>query len=170
MTNEDYQVTITEFLPALAEPLETPDEVSVRLDIDVSGGTLNFIMVDTTAWPPGSDGRAVTKDEDGNICLVVERGRDRIFTFDLSPDWRWTFDPAVNQAGIPMTFKRGEAKLYRVTDIKGPQLKIHAKARPNMPSGGARDFFNLHVLVTQDSGDPIALRIDPIMDNPPDKP
>ncbi|WP_296680654.1 hypothetical protein [Novosphingobium sp.] len=159
-----------EYLPSLDQELDTPDQVSVKLDIKIHGGTLNFIMIDTTPWPEGSDGRAVTTDADGNTCLVVERRQDRIFTFDLSPDWRWTFDTKANSAGAPLTFKRGDARLYRVTDVTEKQLVIHAKARPNMPTGGARDNFNLYVLMDQDKGEAIPLRIDPTTDNPPDHP
>lgn len=162
-------VTI-EYLPGLEGELESPDRVSVRFEIEPHGGTLNFIMVDTTPWPPGSNGRAVIKDDDGNTYLVVERGQDRIFDLELSPNWRWTFDRNANPVGEPITFKRGDAPLYRVVWISPTKVEVYAKARPHMPTGMARDFFNIYVLFEQDSGSPVAMRIDPGTNNPPMRP
>lgn len=164
------QITTTEYLPSLTEPLTDPDRVSVRLDIFADGETLNFLMVDTTDWPPGSNGRAVVKDEDGNTYLVVERNQDRIFNFSLSSKWLWTFDFGANAQNEPITFKKGEAPLYKVTRISETEVEIFARARRNMPTGGARDYFNVYVLMEQLSGTPIALRIDPGTDNPPSRP
>ncbi|MBS0476168.1 MAG: hypothetical protein JSR28_13620 [Proteobacteria bacterium] len=159
-----------EYRPVLEGELASPDRVSVQFDIKPDGGTLNFIMHDTTDWPPGSDGRALVKDSEGNTCLAVERGQDRIFTFSLSPNWRWTFDLKANGPGEPMTFKKGDAPLYKVTVVSDTQIEIYAKARPHMPTGTALDLFNLHVLMMQDSGTPISLRIDPGTRNPPPYP
>lgn len=160
-------IATVEYPPGLATELDGADEVSVRLDCFMNGGNLNFLMVDTTPWPPGSHGRAVVKADDGNTYLVVERGRDRIFDFSLSPKCNWVFDTNANPLGEPITFKKGDAQLYKVTPVSPTSLQIYAKARPNMPVGNARDLFNIHVLLTQDSGTPIALRIDPGSDNPP---
>lgn len=159
-----------EYLPSLPDRLDQAEQVSVRLDIRVNGGTLNFVLVDTTQWEPGSKERAVEKDAAGNTCLVVERGRDRVFTLELSPDWNWSFDKNGNNAGAPLTYKRGNAQLYRVSDITERSLKMYAKALPNPPGTGATDSFNLYVLFEQDSGDPIPVRLDPITLNPPPRP
>lgn len=167
---EITEVVTIEYLPGLDCDLESPDRVSVRFEFEPRGGTLNFKMIDTTPWPPGSNGRAVMKDTDGNTYLVVERGQDRIFDFELSPNWRWQFDRNANTVGEPITFKRGDAPLYRVVWVSPTRLEIYAKARPHMPTGMARDFFNIYVLFDQDSGTPIALRIDPGTNNPPRDP
>ncbi|PKB14448.1 hypothetical protein B0I00_2036 [Novosphingobium kunmingense] len=166
--NEDNRIECeSEYVPSLPDALDDPEKVSVRLDIVVNGGALNFVLVDTTAWPPGSDKSAVGKDAAGNICLVVEKGRDREFTLELSPDWRWTFDPRGNPAGAPLTYKRGNPRLYRVSNIADRSLTIDAKARPDAPKDGAEDFFNIYLLFEQDSGVPIPVRLDPITQNPP---
>lgn len=168
MMTEDERIDCgPEYLPMLEESLESAEEVSVRLDIKVNGGTLNIVFVDTTQWGPDNPGHAVARDASGNTCLVVDRNQDRIFNLALSPDWRWKLDPRGNSAGAPVTFKRGDPHLYRVSDLTDQTLKLHAKARPSAPKEGVQDFFNLYISLEQDSGDPIPVRIDPITQNPP---
>lgn len=159
-----------EFLPSLSEALTDAQKVSVRLDIVVDGGALNFVLVDTTPWPAHSTEHAVGTDAAGNTCLLVESGQDREFTLKLSPDWRWSFDPKGNSAGAPLTFKRGNARLYSVTKPADDTLIITAKSRPDAPRAGAQDVFNLYLLFEQDQGNPIPVRLDPITQNPPPKP
>lgn len=167
MTEDDRIDCTPEYLPTLTDKLNAPEEVSVKLDIKVNGGTLNFIFVDITVWKPGSEGHAVSRDAKGNTCLVVERDKDRIFNVELTPDWRWRFDTRSNPSGAALTFKKGDARLYRVSDVTERTLKLHAKARPNAPDTGAKDTFNLYVEFDQDSGDPVPVKIDPITENPP---
>ncbi|MBS0482153.1 MAG: hypothetical protein JSR96_08350 [Proteobacteria bacterium] len=167
---EPRMISTSEYLPALDTELIKPDQVSVRLDVKIGTGTIDFVLVDTTPWPPGSKGHAVMVDSAGNTCLVVEEGQDRIFTFDLSPEWQWYLDPSPDRDHCPVTFKTNSGTLYRVTDAKDQRLTLHAKARPNPPTGGASDTFNLYVFLVQAKGTPVPVRIDPIVSNPPIKP
>ena len=161
--------TAIEVVPDLdPSTLENPQRVQVRYDLELTDGHLNFIMVDTTPWPEGSKERAVTRDSNGNYALVVERGRDRIFEFQLNSIIDWAFDPDGAPGNSPMTIKRGSAALYKAELASPTLLLISAKARPNPPREGAQDHFNLYVRMGQATGEPIALRIDPVSENPPD--
>lgn len=165
----DNKEALTEYDPAL-DPgtLVEPQQVSVRFDLSLEHGQLNFIPVDTTPWPPGSKDKAVTKDSEGSYILVVERGQDRIFAFELNSEIDWAFDPASAPGNSPVTFKRGsDAALYAVRQVDSRNLLIYAKARPNPPARGALDHANYYVTVGQATGVPIALRIDPGTGNPP---
>ena len=101
--------------------LDNPQTVQVRYDLELVDGKLNFVMVDTTPWPPGSDERAVRIDRDGNYVIVVERGQDRIFEFQLNPAIDWEFDPDAAPGNSPMTIKQGNGALYRCK-LVNPQL------------------------------------------------
>ncbi|MEQ1541393.1 MAG: hypothetical protein HOO94_05170 [Novosphingobium sp.] len=147
--------------------LKDPQTVSVRYDLVVNDGQINLVMVDTTPWPECSSDRAVSMDPDGNYALVVERGQDRIFEFELSPDVDWSFDPDMAPGNSPMTIKRGPPALYKA-ELIGPRLlSISAKSRPDPPKGGAEDHFNLYIKLGQAAGLPISVRIDPGAENPP---
>lgn len=170
MKSKVREITITEFLPSLETSLVDPVEVRVRLEIKPHGGTLNFVLVDMTDWPDGSKGRAVMRDASGNTCLVVERDEDRIFHLELSPNWRWEFDHNALSTKDAITYKGGDAALYKVIPVGKTKVMIEAKANTKKTRGGARDFFNIYVKFFQDIGDPISIRIDPITENPPPKP
>ena len=166
MTNDDC--TPQEVVPFLDECKQVnPQTVQVRYDLEMTNGQLNFIMVDTTPWPPGSTERAVMLDSNGNYALVVERGQDRIFEFELNPAVDWQFDLDSAPGKSPMTIKHGNAALYKATLVKANLLLIAAQSRPNPPAGGVRDEFNLYVKMGQATGLPIAIRIDPGSENPP---
>lgn len=166
MTNDECNGT--ERIPNLDLcTLDNPQTVQVRYDLILDNGQLNFVMVDTTPWPPGSHERAVKLDQNGNYALVVERGQDRIFEFQLNPATDWQFDANGSPGNSPMTIKQGSASLYKASLITPTLLKIAAKARPNPPPGGVEDYFNLYVTFGQATGLPIAVRIDPGNENPP---
>ncbi|MFM5886335.1 MAG: hypothetical protein ACKOQ3_13595 [Novosphingobium sp.] len=147
--------------------LETPQRVQVRYDVKLDSGRMDFILVDTTPWPPGSHEHAVGKDANGNYCLLVERGQDRIFEIRLGDDVEWTWDPDSAPGRKGMTVKKGNPALYDAEVTEPGLMLLSAKARPNPPAGGAEDQLNFFVKMGQSSGLPISIRIDPGTKNPP---
>jgi hypothetical protein len=163
----DSEIAI-ERVPELdAKTLETPQRVQVRFDVSLENGKLDFVLVDTTPWPPGSDEHAVGKDAEGNYCLLIERKQDRIFEVSLNENVDWAFDPDSSPGRKGMTVKKGNAALYDAEVVNPGLMLITAKSRPNPPADGAKDYFNFYVKVGQSSGLPIPIRIDPIGRNPP---
>ena len=145
-----------------------PDGVNPRLGIvefgvSISGGRLNFTMHDVV-------GDFVRFDEQEQRRFLAIEAASKL-EFRLSDDVEWTFDfsPKGNDGDLsPLRLKDEDAVgFYRVSRLDQSSKRILVEARKSELGVWTPHAFNIYVLIEQRLGEPLPIRIDPIVDNPP---
>lgn len=115
----------------------------------------------------------------GNFSRFDEAEQRRFLAIDedskleirLSDDVEWEFDfsPKGGDGDTsPIRMKDETAVSYcRVTKLDASNKRILLEAKRSESAEWTPHAFNIYVLIAQRLGDPLPIRIDPIVDNPP---
>lgn len=169
-TNE--QTIVPEMLPTNGPdyPPKGPDvnpganvaEGGVLVGVQLVAGVLNFSFADV-ADSNGNQDDFVGFDPKKRRKMIKIKKNSRIELI-LNGNTHWYFDPGIE----PIRFADENAanSYYKVSRVNGTnqRLLIEATKRTGVPS---QHSFNIYLMLQQNLGDDLAIRIDPDMDNPP---
>lgn len=163
----------TETDAAILPDEETKDagylSAHVRLLIDLKDvGGKSRILLRMADFGDVNDVRVIEKDEEkGGYFLAV---RDSVYiNFELDPRYEWAFDRSWDCIRIK---DQGAGDFYRVHASGNKPTSVRLACRKNAEAGNVVQThgFNLYVLLPQDEGPDIPVRIDPDIKNPPPPP
>jgi hypothetical protein len=143
--------------------------IPVMINLEVVQGQLVFKMKDMRNV---SEKDSVIGESDDDGYYIRVRDDDLVIEFELSAEWDWGFD------GLkPFTLKKKKNGPH--DNSKNFHCRDHDPANPRKlfvemkPSGqhpgnhGFKQGYNLYVAMGQPKGEPLPIRIDPIVKNPP---